>query len=123
MFQKKDCILIVAVLFVAALSALIMALPQSTTGHMVQITIDGKIYGEYSLSDSQTITVDEPLGYNKVVIENGMAYMDEADCPDKYCMDYKPVSKGNETIICLPHKLVVEVIGKTDIQQPDVVVQ
>ena len=29
---------------------------------------------------------------------------------------------GGETIICLPHKLVVEVTGTRDVQQPDVIV-
>lgn len=122
-FHKKDCIFITAVLFTAALSALVTALFQNGAGQAVRITIDGKLYGEYSLSDNRTIIIDEPLGYNRVVIENGTAYMDGADCPDKYCMDYKPVSKGNETIICLPHRLVVEVLGKTDTRQPDIIVQ
>ena len=84
---------------------------------------DGKLYGEYSLSGNQTIVIDGSHGYNRVVIENGAAYVEDADCPDKYCMKYKPISKGNETIVCLPHRLVVEVTGKADRQQPDSVAQ
>ena len=122
-FYKKDCILIMAVLFVAVLSALIIVLLQGDEGQTVRITIDGEIYGEYSLSDHQTIVIDGAYGHNRIIIEGGAAYMDEADCPDKYCMDYNPVSKGNETIICLPHRLVVEVIGKTGLMQPDVIAQ
>lgn len=123
MLNKKDCILIIAVLFAAAVSALSMALYQGTEGQTIRITIDGEIYGEYNLSEDQTITINGVHGYNSVVIESGAAYMDAADCPDKYCVEYKPVSKGNETIICLPHRLVVEVIGGKDAGQPDVIVQ
>lgn len=122
MFRKKDFVLIAGIIVIAAVSALLIAFAQRAAGATVRITIDGALYGEYSLSEDQIISVDEILGYNRLVIENGCAYMDDADCPDRYCMDYKPVSKGGETIICLPHKLVVEVTGARDEQQPDVIV-
>lgn len=112
-----------SVLFAAGAVSLAAAMAAGGTGQTVRITVDGKLYGEYSLSENQTITVDGRYGYNRIVIENGAAYMDGADCPDKYCMAYKPVSKGNETIICLPHRLVVEVAQKADRQQPDAVAQ
>lgn len=118
---KKDCIFIAAVLFAAVISALAAAKFQSVRGQSVRITIDGEIYGEYSLAENSVVTIEGTHGYNKVIIENGEAYMDDADCPDKYCMEYKPVSKGNETIICLPHRLVVEVVGKKEVNQPDIV--
>ena len=35
--------------------------------------------------------------------------MVEADCPDKLCVHQKAISKNNETIICLPNKVVVQV--------------
>ncbi|MDE6621485.1 MAG: NusG domain II-containing protein [Lachnospiraceae bacterium] len=122
MFRKKDFLLITAIIVIAVVSAILIALAQSEAGAMIRITIDGTFYGEYSLSENQTISVDETLGYNRIVIENGSAYMAEADCPDKYCMDYLPIAKNGETIICLPHKLVVEVVGTQDARQLDVVV-
>lgn len=121
-FRKKDCILIGAVLLLTILTALAAAFFQKDAGQTVRILRDGKLYGEYSLTDNQTIVIDGLYGYNKVVIENGTAYVEDADCPDKYCMKYKPISRGNETIVCLPHRLVVEIKGKADIQQPDIIV-
>ena len=35
--------------------------------------------------------------------------MAEADCPDRLCVRRGPVRYAGETIICLPHKLVVTV--------------
>jgi len=122
MFRKKDFILIAIIVVIAAVSALIIIFVERDAGSTVRITIDGVLYGEYSLFEEQSISIDEKLGYNRLVIENGSAYMAEADCPDKYCMDYKPISNGGETIICLPHRLVVEVTGTRDAQQPDVIV-
>ena len=122
MFRKKDMILIAVIIVIAAVSALLIKYVQRDTGVAIQITIDGKLYGEYNLAEDQSISIDELLGHNKLVIENGSAYMAEADCPDRYCMDYKPIANSGETIICLPHKLVVEAVGERSAQQPDVVV-
>ncbi len=48
--------------------------------------------------------------------------MISADCPDQICVNHGAVSKENESITCLPHKLIVEIHGgeKTDV---DVVAQ
>lgn len=121
-FRKKDFILIGIIVATAAVSALLLMFTQGDPGATVRITIDGALYGEYSLSEEQSISIDEKLGHNRLVIEDGSAYMADADCPDKYCMDYKPIAKSGEMIICLPHKLVVEVTGTQDEQQPDVIV-
>ena len=123
MFQKKDFVLAAVIAIIAGISALMVMFAQSGAGTSVRVTVDGALYGEYSLSGEQSIFIDSASGYNRLVIENGSAYMAEADCPDKYCMDYKPVSRGGETIICLPHRLVVEVTGTRDTHQPEVVVQ
>ena len=122
MFCKRDLIVVIAVAIVIAVSAIAAAFYQKNEGDTLRITIDGELYGEYSLADNQSVTMAEKLGYNSLVIENGTAYMADADCADKYCMAYKPISKNGETIICLPHKLVVEVCGDRDSQLPDVIV-
>ena len=123
MFQKKDFVLAAVIAIIAGISALMVMFAQSGAGTSVRVTVDGALYGEYSLSGEQSIFIDSASGYNRLVIENGSAYMAEADCPDKYCMDYKPVSRGGETINCLPHRLVGEGTGTRDAHQPDVVVQ
>ncbi len=122
MFCKRDLIVVIAAAIAIAVSAIAAAFYQKNEGDTLRITIDGVLYGEYSLADNQTVTMTEKLGYNRLVIENGTAYMADADCADKYCMAYKPISKNGETIICLPHKLVVEVCGDRDSQLPDVIV-
>ena len=38
--------------------------------------------------------------------------MEEADCPDRLCVRQGAVSRVGESIICLPHELVVTVEGE-----------
>ena len=35
--------------------------------------------------------------------------MKEANCPDKLCIHQGKISKNGETIVCLPHGLIVEI--------------
>ncbi len=107
---------------IAVVSALAVKMIQHSQGGMIQITIDGQLYGEYSLSEDQVITIEEPFGYNQIIVREGAAYMSKADCPDQYCMEYVPISKQTELIVCLPHKLVVEVTQGTAKEKTDVIV-
>ena len=61
----------------------------------------------YSLGEDQEISING--GTNTLVIKNNRAKMKEADCPDQLCVNQKAISKNNESIICLPNKVVVEV--------------
>ena len=87
MFQKKDFLLIAIIFFIIVISVCLILLSGRSAGETVRITIDRRLYGEYHLSQNQTITVDESLGLNRIVIENGTVYMAEANCPDKYCLE------------------------------------
>lgn len=109
--KKNDFILIGIVLILAGLIWLGFNYLHGDNGERVVITIDGKKYGSYELDKDKRIDItDNKLGYNQVVIENGRVYVSEADCPDKYCMRHKKISNSNEPIVCLPHKLVVEIV-------------
>lgn len=109
--KKRDGWLLVFFLAVAAVLAFFMRVWGNDAGERVVVMIDGALFGEYRLSEEQIIDVESAFGANRIVIQNGSAYMETADCPDKYCMTYQPISKTNESIICLPHRLVVQVEG------------
>lgn len=109
--KKKDILLAVSVVVTALLLLLILKIPDSGAGGEIRITIDGSLYGTYSLQEDQTIEIAQESGTNIVYIRNGAAWMEEADCPDGYCIRQGRVSRTKQTIVCLPHKLVVEVTG------------
>lgn len=83
--------------------------PKDSRESRVVVTVDGEVYGSYSLSEDQVIEVEEDDFYNRIRIEDGEAYMEEANCPDGYCEEQGKISNRTQTIVCLPHKLVVEI--------------
>ena len=62
-------------------------------------------------------------GVNKVVINDGKVSMTEADCPDELCVKTGKISRVGETIVCLPHRVVVEIKGSQDDDSIDSVVR
>lgn len=108
--KKNDVILGGGILVIALVLFLVMHLTRNEAGNQIQITIDGAVYGTYSLEKDQVIEVKENDFYNRIRIQDGVAYMEEANCPDGYCEEQGKISGRTQTIVCLPHKLVVEVL-------------
>jgi len=107
--KKKDILFIAAVLAVAFVFFLYNQQKASYGGRWIIVTVDGKEYGTYSLEVDNEINIKTERGYNKLMIQGGMAYMAEADCPDQYCVDKGKINKNGESLICLPHRVVAEV--------------
>lgn len=112
--KKKDIILIGTILVIALVSFLVLNLRSNHTGNTVIVSVSGEIYGKYPLNENRVIDVNENKGHNRIVINDGKVYMEEADCPDKYCVSQGKISKTGETIVCLPHKLSVEIKNQSE---------
>lgn len=110
--KKKDVILMGGILVIAFALFLVMHLTRSEAGNQIRITVDGTVYGTYSLAKDQVIEVKENDFYNRIRILDGEAYMEEANCPDGYCEEQGKIRGRTQTIVCLPHKLVVEVLDE-----------
>ena len=54
--------------------------------------------------------------YNKVVVMNGEVKIEEANCPDRLCVKSGAIRVSGQTIVCLPHRVVVRLTGTGDSQ-------
>ena len=123
-FKKRDIIVIAVIVAAALLLWFLVRTVFSTDGDMVRVTIDGRLYGEYELSKEQEIPITiDGNETNRLVISEGYADMTHADCPDGLCVASPKISKAGQSIICLPNKVVVEIIGGAEAgkEQPDAV--
>ncbi len=110
--KKKDWILIIVIVCVAACAYLSHQLLRDTGAGNVIVKVNGEITGTYDLNEDQKISING--GSNILEIRNGRADMIEADCPDLLCVHQKAVSANGENIICLPNKVIVEVKAKAN---------
>lgn len=108
--KKTDLILALAAILAAAGIWLFYS-AGAERGLTAVVTVDGEVRAELSLEENETATIETEWGYNIVHTENGQAFVTEADCRDQICVEHKKIEKTGETIVCLPHKMVVEIIG------------
>lgn len=78
-------------------------------GNIAKILLDGKLYTTLRLDEDTIISVESKDGYNIIEVSNGYVFVKEADCPNQTCVNEGRVNKSGGTIICLPHKLVIQV--------------
>ena len=71
---------------------------------------DGAVY-ELPLSADQERTITTSLGTNVVVVQGGSVYVREADCDNQDCVHQGKIDAPGRQIICLPHKLWIEVVA------------
>lgn len=102
-------ILLMVGLALAGAFILLMAFLMGQGGAFAEVRVNGSIYGTYALSEDRTVEIKGEGGNNLLVIKNGKASMSEADCPDKLCVRQGEISLKGQSIICLPHKVVVEI--------------
>ena len=109
-----DIILIASVLLVGLSVFLIVNLTKEV-GNSVRVSVDGRVVGEYSLSVDGEYSLNG--GTNVLVIKDGKAYFSYSNCPDKTCVNGnsihgKKISFIGQEIVCLPNRVMVEVVGE-----------
>ena len=121
--RRNDIIFIAALLLIAAAGMFYLFVLRES-GNVVKVTVDGELYGTYSLSEDITVDIvsgDNTSELNRLVIRDGKAHMEHATCPDGICVDHRPIFRNGESIVCLPNRVVVTVIIEDDADAPDIV--
>ena len=119
---KNDIILAVIVIAVAAIGLLLLNVFK-TEGSFAVVKIDGKETERYPLSVNTEVVIETgDNGKNTLVIEDNKAFMKDANCPDKICEGHSKISYKGETIVCLPHKVVIEIVAEDSENELDVVI-
>ena len=113
--MKKKEIIFFSILFIIAAAVLIISRQaNSQTQLAVLITVDGEEYMKIDLDDAtdESFTIETEYGTNDVVIFGGEVNVVDADCPTQVCVNTKAASKAGDIIVCLPHKLIIEIVER-----------
>lgn len=108
--KRNDILLIIILLVFGAASWLVMNIMKDDGGQVV-VTVDGEETARYELDQDQSVRLESEGGYNVLVIQNGEAFVTEADCRDGLCIKQGKISKGGENLVCLPHRTVITIEG------------
>lgn len=112
---RNDIFLVAGILFAAVLLGVIPHFFYKREPAWVCVIRDGQVLEQYALWEDKTVSIsDREYGYNVLVIRHGEVSVSDADCPDKICVRHKAISLNGESIICLPHKLVIQIKSKEE---------
>ena len=106
--KRADLILIVALLLLAG--ALYLTLNANRQeGGVAVVRVNGVETERHSLAVDGTFPLNG--GTNILVIQDGQAWLSEADCPDLLCVKQGKIHYTGQVITCLPNRLTVTVEG------------
>ena len=108
--HKNDVLLIAALLILGGAVALLLWFTRQDGG-TVRVQVEGETVMELPLGRDAQVELGEDGHANLLVIENGTAQVTRADCPDQVCVRQGAVRYSGESIVCLPHKLIVTIEG------------
>lgn len=109
---KKADIALFFIILISGLAISYFTFVGSEEGDVVKITVDGQLYGTYSINNDCDIEVSQDGHINHIIIKDGVVSMASSDCSNQICVNTKPISHTKDSIVCLPNKVVVEIISK-----------
>ena len=112
--MKTRVILFLLLAAVAASAAWLLLRDGDTDAPTARILRDGVLLEEIALDQVEepyVLVFEDERGTNTVLVEPGRIRISKADCPDQVCVNQGWISGGAVPIICLPHKLMIEIVS------------
>ena len=140
--RKADIALVVVCVLAAVLTGVFLILYRRE-GDVVRVSCDGEQLAVFAFSAAEmqgrqyylvwaedgqmTVSncgnapvIPDEGAFNLFSVADGVVRMEAADCRDQICVHHIPISGGGESIICLPHRLVAEIVGAAGTETLDV---
>lgn len=109
--KTGDLILVGGLLVVVAVLFLLLFL-RPNHSNAAEVVVDGKVVMTLPLNTDTVVTIDgADGGTNTLAIGYGRAWVSGASCPDKVCVRHHAIKGSGESIICLPNRVVVRIVG------------
>lgn len=122
--KRLNLILVLAIAAIACVGLVATCLMGANTNADTATVVirDGEqnVY-ELPLSQNTTKSVTTDLGTNLIEIKDGRVHVEEADCPNQDCVHQGWIDAAGEQIVCLPHKLTVDIVDASAETTYDVV--
>ncbi len=129
--MKRADVLLISIVLVAALAFLLPKWfsdneDQGGAGknRVANVMVDGKLFRTVKLTEeAQTVEIRTERGYNILKVHDYGIEMYDADCPDKICLGFGFITLPKQTIVCLPHRVLVEIASVSGEDDVDAYVQ
>ncbi|MBQ4048772.1 MAG: NusG domain II-containing protein [Clostridia bacterium] len=104
---KSGDLFIVCLVLLAAVVLFLLGLRGETAAH-VEVSINAAQTEVFPLAKDGSYLID---GHLTVVIESGSVRIEDADCPDRFCVRTGAIRSPGQMLVCLPNQIVVRIVG------------
>lgn len=114
--MKKGDILIVVLLILVALggAGYVLINDMNQTDRYVVITHNQEELYRIKINDQYDEVIKYEAGdeLNEIHIKDGRIWIEYATCNNQVCVRSAAIERVGQSIVCLPHKLIVEIKGQ-----------
>lgn len=110
--KTKHWILLLGGIFLLSLTGMLLPRLWISPAPVAEIYQDGVLLRTISLTEltePMTIPIKNGTQENVILAEKGQIKMESANCPDKLCVRQGAIQSGATPIVCLPHRLVIQI--------------
>ena len=113
--KPVDFILII-LLMIASFSPFLLLRGNQQPVQIAQLRVNSQVVKSFDLGKDQTYTYRDAAhdDINKIEVRDGQIAIVYANCGDQICVRKVYIGKTSQTIVCLPHRLVIEIMAATD---------
>ena len=105
MVKKADIILFICIIFFSITLFISFFLIPKNSGNTLVVSVGSEELYRLNLNEDTEIFLPQ----NTIVIKDGQAFMKDADCNDKICINQGKIDEKGETVVCLPAGVILEV--------------
>lgn len=104
---------VIALVILLALAVAWIFLPSDQEGGTVQLYLDGDLIHEMPLSENDEYVLAGEYE-NTIAVQDGRAAIIESNCPGEDCVHSGWISAASRSIVCLPNRAEVRIVGAAD---------
>lgn len=111
---KNDIAFVMIVFIVVVVFTGVTRVLYRGKGNYVEITVDGKKEIILDINKDTEYSIRQGDSLNIIKIENQRVSVVNANCRDGLCVKKGSIQNNGESIICLPHKVVITIVSGDD---------
>lgn len=100
-------------LSIAACIAALFFIRQKNSGTPLLVVDSPSGEYVYPIDKNDELKVEGQIGISIIEIKNGKVWFADSPCPNKTCVQCRPISADGEWIACMPNQVFIRIESKT----------
>lgn len=112
--KRADVLLLVVLVLLAGFFILRNVMSSQETAQIIEIRQGNEEPTYVSLHEDAIIDLSRDGKINVIQVKDGSVHMIEANCRDHLCVKKGHITKVGDSIVCLPHRLAISILGEEE---------